>query len=40
MQNHRATNYEPTKLKRYSYIGIFKYLGCIKIFLLGGVRSP
>ena len=28
-----------TKLKVYSYIGIGKYLGCVKIFPLGGVRG-
>ena len=28
-----------TKLKLYSYIGIGKYLGCVKIFPLGGVRG-
>jgi len=27
-----------TKLKLYSYNGIGKYLGCVKIFTLGGVR--
>ena len=26
-----------TKVKRYSYIGIGKYLGCVKMFLLEGV---
>jgi len=26
-----------TMLKLYSYIGIGKYLGCVKIFLLGGI---
>ena len=28
-----------TKLKFYSYIGIGKYLGCVKIFPLGGVQG-
>jgi len=28
-----------TKLKLYSYIGIGKYLGCVKIFPFGGVRG-
>jgi len=28
-----------TKLKLYSYIGIGKYLGCVQIFPLGGVRG-
>jgi len=28
-----------TKLKLYSYIGIGKYLGCVKIFPIEGVRG-
>jgi len=28
-----------TKLKLYSYIGIGKYFGCVKIFLLVGVHG-
>ena len=28
-----------TKLKLYSYIGIGKYLGCVKLFPLGGVQG-
>jgi len=28
-----------TKVKHYSYIGIGKYLGCVKTFPLGGVRG-
>ena len=28
-----------TKLKLYTYIGISKYLGCVKIFPLGGVQG-
>ena len=28
-----------TKLKLYSYIGIGKYFGCVKIFLLGGIQG-
>ena len=28
-----------TKVKLYSYVGIGKYLGCVKIFPLGCVRG-
>jgi len=28
-----------TRMKLYSYIGIGKYLKCVKIFPLGGVRG-